>query len=334
MISRLYENKIGVLFVVLLLLIGIRILIFQLLQTQLVEPKSSGILGPLLMQIYKMPWVSFAASTVILLFEGLLLNRISLDFNILERPGYSILFFYTLLSSSFIGGYALNHIHIGLFFVLWGIFFLYRFIRESFQKSQLFVAAFFMGVSAICVAEFYWSIILLVGSVLFFKPIKAADVAVIVFGLFMPYYLVSSVGYLTSASIDFMTAWKIWIVKYETVQFRWLSNGWDLLLILSFSLIAVFGLMKFYGNYYRYNVETRRSKLAMSVISGYLILVFVFRATEYPIYFTALVVPMTLYLSNYFQGDKLKFWKNLTAIVLLSYWAWNLFHQLSLKGLF
>lgn len=328
MLSRLYENKIGVLFLVLILMIGIRILAFQFLQTQLTAPKVAGILGPYLVQLHRYTWLSFGLSTLVVLFEGLLLNRICLDFNILERPGYSVLFFYVLLNSSFTGSFALNHIHLGLFFVLWGIFFLYRFIQQNFQKSQLFVASFFLGISAICVAEFYWSIILLVGSVLFFKPIKAADVAVIVFGLFMPYYLVSSLGYLTSASIDFMTAWKIWIVKYEPVDFKWLSNGWDLLLILSFSLIAVFGLMKFYGNYYRYNVETRRSKLAMSVISGYLILVFLFRAKEYPVYFSTLVVPMSIYLSNYFQGDKLKFWKNLTALMLLAYWIWNIANQL------
>jgi multisubunit Na+/H+ antiporter MnhG subunit len=101
-----------------------------------------------------------------------------------------------------------------------------------------------------------------------------------------------------------------------------------LLLIISFSLIAVLGLMKFYGNYYRYNVETRRSKLAMSVISGYLILVFLFRVKEYPVYFSTLIVPMSIYLSNYFQGDKLKFWKNLTAFVLIAYWVWNLTKQL------
>lgn len=328
MINRLYNSKFAVLFFVILFFIVFRTLVFQFFNFKLEFPKSSGIVGYLLKELTGYSVLSFLLATVFILAQGLLINRLAMDFAIVERPGYSVLFFSLILNSSFLQSFALNYIHVGILLLQIGVFFIYTYLQQNFKITQLFIGSFFFGISAVCVAEFYWLITLLISIVLIFKSIKASDVVVIIFGLFMPFYLISSIGYLTSSTLDFMTTWKVWIIQYQPVEFNWLSNGWDILLIIVFAVVAVFGLIKFYANYFRNNVETRKSKLAFTVISGYLILVFLFRAKEYSVYFVVLSMPLSIYLSNYFKGDKMQFWKDLTAYILLGYWVLNLYQQL------
>jgi hypothetical protein len=287
-------------------------------------------MGIVLKQLNQLNTLSFILSTLFILIQGLLLNRLAMDFGIVERPGYSVLFFSTLLNSSFLESFALSHIHIGMVVLLLGVVLIYKYLQENLKVTHLFLSSFFWGISALCVPEFYWSIILLITIVLLFKTVKPSDIVVIIFGLFMPFYIISALGYLTTSSIDFINTWKIWIIQYQPITLNWLSNGWDILLISIFGTVAIFGLIKFYAFYYRYNVETRRSKLAFTVISAYMILVFVFRAKEYSMYFGVLSMPMAVYISNYFKGEKLQFWKDLTAYILFGYWVWNLFHQSTL----
>jgi hypothetical protein len=167
------------------------------------ESVNSGILSSFLNQINASPIFSFSLSFIVLLIGGLLINKLCWDYNVVEKPGYIVLYFFGILNSCFLDNFYITNIQFGNLFVLFGINYLYIFIKNNYNRRWLFLSALMFGLAALCIPEHFWVIIFLIAIVVLFKPILPVDIFAIVFGLLMPYYVVSSIGYLFSFKFDF-----------------------------------------------------------------------------------------------------------------------------------
>lgn len=196
----------------------------------------------------------------------------------------------------------MNYVILGSLFLLLGLWFLYRYLKGQYKRGDILASALFMGFGALSVPEFFWSIVFLLVIVLIFKTTEAGEVFVIVFGVLMPYYLISSIGYLASTTLNFKTVLLLWNVPIQAHEFSVPRLDWTV--IINLILVALFGVFKVFGNYYRYNVESRRSRLAMGVFALFVLVVCMFKYEEYANFFMLLSLPLSIYTSNVFQAER------------------------------
>lgn len=306
MIKFIYDNRIIQLFTLVLGVILFRVFLFQTQEYSELVLEQRGVFRYVINNVNNIPWLSFGLSTLLILVQGLLLGQIVFEYNIVDRPGYSILFFYGLLTAMFNGTLLLGYVTLGLLFLLLGFLFLYRYLKGQYKRQDLFVTSLFMGIAALCVPEFFWSMVFLLLIVLVFKATEAGEVFVIVFGLLIPYYLISSIGYLASTEMNFKTILKLWNLRLIEVPKIQLSSL-DLIVLVNLLLVGVFGSFKVFGSYFRYNVDARRSRLAMGFIGIFLLLVFGFKYNHYQEYFVCLCLPLSVYTANLFQIERPSF---------------------------
>lgn len=322
MIKFIYDNRIIQLFTLILGVFIFRVLIFETHEYSELVMEQRGIFRHIINNVNNMPWFSFGLSTVLIVIQGLLLGHIVFEYNIVDRPGYSILFFYGLLTSLFEGTLLMNYVTLGVLFLLLGFLFLYRYLKGKYKRQDLFVTSLFMGMAALCAQEFFWSMVFLLLILLVFKATEAGEVFVIVFGILIPYYLISSVGYLASTELNFKSAIKLWNVSLVELSKGGLSSI-DLIVIVNLLLVGIFGAFKVFGSYFRYNVDARRSRLAMGFISIFLLLIFGLKYKHYQEFFVCLSLPLSVYTANLFQIERPSFlWRFLFfgyVLSLLSY---------------
>jgi len=255
---------------------------------------------------------SFFISTLLLIVQGLIIRYLVWEYNALDKSGYSVLFFYGNLSLLFNGHLYLHYVSIGSFFLLLGIWYFYRFLSAGYYRVFLFFSAFFMGISALAVPEFFWSLVFLVLMVMAFKASEALDVFVIVFGFLMPYYLLSSVGYLLGAPLDFKSTLLIWNgVKIPGTSFFHQLGLIEIGVLCFVILFGLYGSMKIFGSYYRHNIDARRSRLAMAFFSLFLLLIWLLNFQAFPDFFLLLCIPLSVYTSQAFQSEKGTLFRNI-----------------------
>lgn len=305
MIKFIYDNRIVQLFALILGLIFLRLALFQFNPIEDFYVEQRGIFRYMMVEINYFPWLSFWVATAVLVFHSLILGQIVSEYNIVDRPGYSILFFYGLLSSLFGSSLLLNYVIVGQFFMLIGFWYLYRYLKGQYKRVDLFVAALFMGVSALSVPEFFWALVFLIVIVLMFKTTQAGEVFTIVFGILIPYYLISSIGYLASTELNFKSIIQLWNLKLTQVEIGAFDiPSLDWIVIANLMLIGIFGAFKVFGNYYRYNVDARRSRLAMGFIAIFIVLIYLLKYEHYNVFFVFMSMPIAVYTANLFQIER------------------------------
>ncbi len=330
MIKKFFDNKIGSLALVIIVLLMIRIPVFLLLPKVSADSVNNGILASFLNQINQSALLSFSLSFMVVIIEGLLINKLCWEYNVVEKPGYIVLYFFGVLNSCFIENFYITNIQFGNLFVLLGINYLYLFIKNNYNRIWLFLGSLMFGLSALCIPEHFWVIVFLIAMVILFKPILPVDIFAIVFGLLMPYYVVSSIGYLFSFKFDFFNSWQFWVLKNKRIDFHWFKNGPEILLIVTLLVFVFVGVLKVIGSYFRSNVDTRRSKLAMLVFGIYVIAIFLLRFKDYGHYFIIASVPASVFISSFYEGKSWKKWKEFLNIMTLVFLVYTLFRNITI----
>lgn len=305
MIKFIYDNRILPLITIVLWIVFLRSIHFVWALDSDWQPiEQRGLFQYLLAALMLKPTLSFVLSTAVIIIQGLILGQICWEFNIIDKPGYSVLFFFGGISSLFDSSLVLSYISIGSLLMTVGLYFLYKFLKGNYKRNDLFTSAIFMGFAMLFVPEMYWSLVFLVILVLLFKAVEAGDVLVILFGVLMPYYLISSVGYLLSTELNFVTSIQIWRTQ---AALKLSSNRlWnlDFIVVVNLILVSLFGVFKVFSSYYRYNVESRRSRLAMGVIAIFSLLIWILKYNLFKEYLIILALPLSVYTANLFQMER------------------------------
>ncbi len=325
MIKFIYDNRFLPLVTLILGVVLFRLAVFSFTDSVPTEVLQRGLFREIIMGLNVYPWLSFWISTGIIILNSLLLGQMVAEYNVIEKPGYSILFFYGILSVLFGATLMLNYAVLGAFFLLFGFSYFYRYLKGQYKRTDLFVSALFMGFAALSVPEFFWSMVFLVVLVLMFKSAEAGEVFVIVFGMLMPYYLISSISYIGEFGLNFKKILILWNTnsftktKVDFVNFDWI-------LLANMVLIALFGVFKVFGSYYRFNVDSRRSRLAMGFIGLFILLIYVFKFALYKEFFVVLSVPLSVYTAYLFQMERpsilarLLFYSYFIVVVGYEFW--------------
>lgn len=324
MISKFFDNKLGSLFLVIFVILAIRIPIYFITDFQPKFTVNTGIFSTFINQINSVKWLSFLISFLIIIIEGLIVNKLCWEYNIVEKPGYIVLYFFSIANSCFTENFFLSNVQFGNLFVLIGLSYFYLYIKNNYQRKWLFLGALFFGVSALCIAEHYWVIVFLIVAVILFKPIMPLDIFAIIFGLAMPYYLVSAIGYLFNFNLDFFNTWQFWVIQNKRLDFHWLKDGPEILLLILVLVFVFVGVLQIIGSYFRSNVETRRSKLAMLIFGLYVLVIFFIRFKDYSHYFIISAIPTSIYISNFFEGSKWKKSKETLHLTILAFLIYTL----------
>jgi len=330
MIRKFFDNKIGSLTLVILVIMLIRIPIYFVTNYHPNTTLNTGILSNFINEINSVRWISFALSFMVVIIEGLIVNKLCWEYNIVEKPGYVILYFFAIVNSCFLENFYLSNVQLGNVFVLIGLTYFYLYIKNNYQRKWLFLSALFFGMSALCIAEHYWVIIFLIFAIILFKPILPLDIFAILFGLTMPYYLVSAIGYLSNFSYDFYNTWEFWVIRNKTLDFHWLKDGPEILLLFLLLIFVFVGVLQVVGSYFRSNVETRRSKLAMLIFGFYVLSIFFIRFKDYSHYFIVASIPVSIFISGFYEGNKWRKWKEFLHLSTLLFLLYTLFRNSTL----
>ena len=205
---------------------------------------------------------------------------------------------------------------------------MFQFLEKNYKKSVLLQASFLYGVSALTLSEFYWAFVLMISAIIIFKAVKLSDILIIIFGMVIPFYIVASLGYLFSWDWSISNNWRSWLLDVRSTGVDWTNSGLDITTILLMVMIALFGVLRQVSTYYRFNVETRRSLLAMMVIALFLFLVFIARWYVYREYFLVLGIPLAIYHSIFFKRERKNWWISgvwyLSFLIAISPTWWDL----------
>ena len=98
MIRKFFDNKIGSLTLVILVIMLIRIPIYFIIKYQPSTTLNTGILSSFINEINSVRWLSFVLSFVVVIIEGLIVNKLCWEFNIVEKPGYIVLYFFAIVN--------------------------------------------------------------------------------------------------------------------------------------------------------------------------------------------------------------------------------------------
>ena len=313
MIRILLDNKLNTVIFTTILALALRIPVFVLIPLKPETQINAGILTELLTYLNTMPVLSYWLAFIILVIEGLILNKMVWEQNIIEKPGYIVYFFFLMFNMCFIENMFLSNILVGNLLLLIGLNYFYLYIKNNYHRNWLFLGALFFGITALIVPEHYWILLFLIVAIILFKPILPVDIFAVLFGLIMPYYLVSAVGYIFDFKIHFLNAWQFWVIKKKVIDFHWFKDGSELLLLFILLLFVFLGNSQLIGSYFRSNVETRRSKLALIVFALYLTIIFFIRIRDYSHYFILGSIPYAIFMANYYsQGN----WRRSKEIML------------------
>jgi len=124
----------------------------------------------------------------------------------------------------------------------------------------------------------------------------------------IPFYIIASLGYLFSWDWSISNNWRSWLLVDRSSGLNWTNSYKDFIVICLLIIIALIGLFRQIGAYFRYNVETRRSLLAMMVLALFLLIVCAARWYIYKEYFILLAIPLAIYHSIFFKRENTNWW--------------------------
>ena len=331
MIKKVFEDKISVSVAVIIGIIAYRVGVYYAIQPKFNASLVHGIFTNIILTVNQSPILSVLTSTVFVLIQGLILTRLVDYYDILDKPGSSILLSLGILYSIFPESLFINHIFLASTFFLIATYSVFQYLEKNYKKSVLLQASFLFGLSALSLSEFYWSFVLLISAVIIFKAVKLSDILIIFFGMVIPFYIVASLGYLFSWNWSISDNWRSWLLTGNSIGVDWTKSSRDIIAILLLVVIAFMGVIRQISTYYRFNVETRRSLLAMMVIALFLFLVCISRWYVYREYFVVLGIPLAIYHSIFFKREHNNWWISvvwyLFFIIAISptWWAYILF---------
>ncbi len=328
MIKKVFEEKISVSIAVIIGIIVYRLSIFYIIQPKFDASLVHGIFTNIIFTLNQSPLISVLVSTLFILIQGLIILRLVDYYDILGKPGSSVLLSLGIFSSIYPETLFINQIYLANTFFLIATYSVFQFLEKNYKKSLLLKASFLFGLSALTLSEFYWSFVLMISLIIIFKSVKLSDILIVVFGMVIPFYIVASLGYLFSWDWSISNNWRSWLLDIRSTGLDWTKSSLEIITLILLVMIALFGVIRQVRTYFRFNVEIRRSLLAMMVIALFLFLVLITRWYVYRDYFLVLSIPLSIYHSIFFKRERKNWWITgvwyLTFFVAISPTWWDL----------
>ncbi len=329
MIERLQRNNLGVAVLVFIMALAIRIVAVVFLRPVAISGVNT-ILTTAVATINQFIWLSFILSFGLVILQAIVINEICSHTGLVKGGGYMGAYFFLLVNSLFIGNFLLSEFQIGNLFAFFGLQLMIR-LREGYNTRMLFYSGLFFGLSLLIVPDHLWIIVFMVSAVLVYKTIVLKDVMAIVFGLGLPYYFVVSINYIFQRNNEPVEAVSNMNDSLKNIVKMGFLPNYGYVIFGLFLLISVFGLLRQIGNYYKNNTDVRRSIALMSMFFLYSLFMLLLHWKEMPSFYLLMGFPLTVFLSSFFNDERVSWWKDMVNLLLMGLAIFSLFGDMLIK---
>jgi len=262
---------------------------------------------------------------LIVFVQALLVNHLVNHFNLLGKPTFLPALMYVVLSGLFTPFLVLSPPLICNFLVIWMLFKLFSFYKNSDSKSSAFDLGLIAGFGSLVYLPFIFFFLIIWTSLVIFRPFywrewisSVLGYATIFFFLAVYYYLSNSLG----------RFYNIWLPLATKFPVRLDINYYNYMVLIPVIVVLVLCFLKLRQNYYKSYVQTRKSFQVLFVFFLIALLSFYVEAAFRLNHFLLCVVPAAVFSSYYFLNARRKWFYELLFVLLLGmivYFQFNTF---------
>lgn len=330
MIERLQKNNLGIAILVFLLALAVRLFaVFFMYPSPYIG--GNTIITGVVNYLNGFVWLSFVISFGLVVLQALIISETCVHTGLIQGGGYMGAYFFLLINSLFMGNFLLSEFQIGNLFAFAGLRLMIR-LREGYNTKVLFYAGLFFGLSLLIVPDHLWIIVFLVIAVLVYKTIVVKDVLAIVFGLGLPYYFVSSINYIFRLNNEPVETVSNMNDSLKNIVKIGLLPNYSYVIFGVFLIVAVMGLLRQLGGYYKNNTDVRRSITLMALFFVYSLFMLLLHWKEMESFYLLMGFPLTVFLASFFNDERVSWWKDMVNVLLMALVVFSIFGDMLLKN--
>ncbi|WP_257666123.1 DUF6427 family protein [Parapedobacter tibetensis] len=299
----------------LLLCLGVFIHLPENLMPVFFEPAISNFTGTLYPENIS-PEANVVITLILTIIQGLLINRVVNDFNLVGRPGFLAALMYMVLASLILPFLVLSPILICNFLSIWMLSKLLSIYRRAEIKPLMFDLGMIVALGSLVYFPFIVMLLLLWFSLVVFRPFNWREWIAAFIGFLTVYFLLGVVYLWFDRLGEF---YEIWLPLTHPFPTSIHMEIYDYLVLLPVVLILVLFAFTLRQNFFKSVVHIRKSfqllfcMLMLSIVSFYL-------NPDYAInHFLLAVPPISIYMAYYFNyATKRWFYESVFALLLLT----------------
>ena len=169
-------------------------------------------------------------------------------------------------------------------------------------------------------------------AVLVYKTIVVKDVLAIVFGLGLPYYFVSSINYIFRLNNEPVETVSNMNDSLKIIVKIGLLPNYSYVIFGVFLIVAVMGLLRQLGGYYKNNTDVRRSITLMALFFVYSLFMLLLHWKEMESFYLLMGFPLTVFLASFFNDERVSWWKDMVNVLLMALVVFSIFGDMLLKN--
>lgn len=329
MIERLQKNNLGIAILVFLMALAIRVVAVIFLHPSVIV-NTNSVATSLVILVNQYTWLSLLISFGLVILQALIINETCVHTGLVRGGGYLGAYFFLLINSLFMGNFLLTEFQIGNLLAFFGLLLMIR-LREGYNTRTLFYSGLFFGLSLLIVPDHLWIVVFMVIAVLVYKTIVLKDVMAIVFGLGLPYYFVVSINYIFQLNNDPVDAVSNMNDSLKNIVKMGFLPNYSYWIFGIFLLVTILGLLRQLGNYYKNNTDVRRSITLTSLFFAYSLFMLLLHWKEMQSFYLLMGFPITVFLSSFFNDERVSWWKDMVNLLLMGLAVFSLFGDMLIK---
>lgn len=249
------------------------------------------------------PFSNIFYSTVIILLQAMVLNRIVNSYNLLGKPSFLPALMYVTVSAMLEPFVVLNPVLIANFLILWMIEKFFSIYRRESVLPVLFDLGMITALGTLIYFPFIGMMPLLWVSLVIFRPFNWREWVAGLVGFIAVVFFLCTIYYLTDSLGGFVNTLPR-VTRFRT-GFR--VNLYDYIVLIPVAVILILSVLTLQQKFYRSNVHVRKSYFILIFLVLFTIVSFNI-TREYNIHHFLLAMPPLAILMAHFFTSSTKRW--------------------------
>jgi hypothetical protein len=271
------------------------------------------------------PALNLFISAVLVLIQALLLNYLVNYYNLLGRSSFLPAIMYVTASGLLTPFLLLGPPLVCNFLVIWMLSKIFGFYKGEDAKSTSYDLGMIVAVGTLFYLPFIFMFLCIWIALVIFRPFNWREWAACIIGFATIFFFLAVSYYLGDSMHQF---YNIWLPLATRFKFNISFNYYNYLVLIPVIIILVLGFFKLQQNFFKSNVQTRKSMqllLFVAIIGGFS---FYIRPDFHPDHFLLCAVPAAIFFAYYFLYANVRWFYETLYILLLAsiiYFQFNTF---------